>query len=114
MTSVQDIDLRDPQLTSFRLDADGPDEGRRPAPGVRAEPPRSAGDDIAIVKAIAIIWHYTRRSVGQPELPRTDFGSLDVALPAGPSRPAPDAPRDQLGVHGQRAGRPHRDPRRLA
>ena len=82
MTSVQDIDLRDPQLTPSELSMltdlmKARDEYCNQGRGREYH---------AVGKALAIVWHYTRRSGGQPELPRTDFGSLDVALPLEPAR----------------------------
>src|SRR6202000_1762424 len=36
---------------------------------------------IAIDKALMLVWHYMQQKGGHPDLPRTDFGSLDVTLP---------------------------------
>jgi len=82
MTSVQDIDLLDPQLTPSELSMlrdlmQARDQYCNQGRGREYH---------AIGKAMAIVWHYTRRTGGQPELPRTDFGSLDVALPLEESR----------------------------
>jgi hypothetical protein len=82
MTSVNDIDLRDPQLTPSELSMlqdlmKARDEYCNQGRGREYH---------AIGKAMAIVWHYTRRSGGTPELPRTDFGSLDVALPLEEAR----------------------------
>jgi hypothetical protein len=35
----------------------------------------------AMGKALMIAWHYTRQARGEPTLPPTDFGSLDLVLP---------------------------------
>ncbi len=84
MTIVNDIDLRDPQLT--------PSERSMLADMMKARDQycnQGRGREYhAIGKALAIVWHYTRREGGKPELPRTDFGSLDVALPLEEARAA--------------------------
>ncbi len=84
MTSAQDIDLLDPNLT--------------PSEQAMLRDLMKAGEAYcrqgrgreyhAIGKALAIVWHYTRRTGGQPELPRTDFGSLDLPLPLEERRTA--------------------------
>jgi hypothetical protein len=35
----------------------------------------------AMGKALVVVWHHLRQEAGSPELPRTDFGALDVAPP---------------------------------
>jgi hypothetical protein len=42
----------------------------------------------ALGKALMVVWHYLQDSAGGPDLPRTDFGSLDVTLPIDDSREA--------------------------
>ena len=84
MTSVQDIDLLDPNLTPSELSMlrdlmQARDQYCNQGRGREYH---------AIGKAMAIVWHYTRRTCGQPELPRTDFGSLDVTLPIDDTRDA--------------------------
>ena len=84
MTTVQDIDLRDPQLTPSELSMltdlmKARDQYCNQGRGREYH---------ALGKALMIVWHYTRRAGGQPDLPRTDFGSLDVPLPLDGSREA--------------------------
>jgi hypothetical protein len=42
----------------------------------------------AMGKALLVVWHYMQNNTGGPELPRTDFGSLDVTLPIDDTREA--------------------------
>ena len=42
----------------------------------------------ALGKALMVVWHYMQHSAGRPDLPRTDFGSLDVTLPIDDTRDA--------------------------
>jgi hypothetical protein len=42
----------------------------------------------ALGKALMVVWHYMQHKSGTPDLPRTDFGSLDVTLPIDDTRDA--------------------------
>src|SRR5579862_5082903 len=42
----------------------------------------------ALGKALMVVWHYMQHNAGRPDLPRTDFGSLDVTLPIDDTREA--------------------------
>ena len=42
----------------------------------------------ALGKALMVVWHYMQHNAGRPDLPRTDFGSLDVTLPIDDTRDA--------------------------
>ena len=42
----------------------------------------------ALGKALMVVWHYMQHTAGRPDLPRTDFGSLDVTLPIDDTRDA--------------------------
>ena len=42
----------------------------------------------ALGKALMVVWHYMHHEAGRPDLPRTDFGSLDVTLPIDDTREA--------------------------
>ena len=42
----------------------------------------------ALGKALTVVWHYLQQKSGAPDLPRTDFGSLDVTLPIDDTRDA--------------------------
>ena len=42
----------------------------------------------ALGKALMVVWHYMQHNTGRPDLPRTDFGSLDVTLPLDDVRDA--------------------------
>ncbi len=42
----------------------------------------------ALGKALMVVWHYMTADGGRPDLPRTDFGSLDVTLPIDDTRDA--------------------------
>ena len=42
----------------------------------------------ALGKALMVVWHYMQHKGGRPDLPRTDFGSLDVTLPIDDTRDA--------------------------
>ena len=42
----------------------------------------------ALGKALMVVWHYMQHEGGRPDLPRTDFGSLDVTLPIDDTRDA--------------------------
>jgi hypothetical protein len=88
MISAQDIDLLDPKLT--------PSERSMLRDLMTARDQychQGRGREYhAIGKALAIVWHYTRRTGGQPELPRTDFGQLDVPLPLEERRAPAAAP----------------------
>ncbi len=87
MTSAQDIDLLDPTLTSsertmLRDLMTARDDYCRQGRGREYH---------AMGKALAIVWHYTRGAGGPPELPRTDFGALDLPLPLPERQPAANA-----------------------
>jgi hypothetical protein len=42
----------------------------------------------AMGKALMVVWHYLRNEAGRPDLPRSDFGALDVTLPIDDARDA--------------------------
>ena len=42
----------------------------------------------ALGKAMMVVWHYMQHKSGTPDLPRTDFGWLDVTLPIDDTRDA--------------------------
>jgi len=77
MATFLDINLEDTRLTaSERQMLEMLLKVRRAY--IAQDRPREAH---ATGKALAIVWHFTRRDGTEPELPRTDFGALDINLP---------------------------------
>jgi len=114
MTSVQDIDLRDPQLTPSELSM-----LTGTLMKARDEYCNQGAAAASTTRSARRCHRYgttPRPPAASPNCRATDFGSLDVRCRWTPHAPPRRSPRDQLGVHWPRlAGRPQPlIPRRFA